>query len=43
MWYFYVRDLEQSVKFYTKAVDLGLVGTLFNGRAALLKSLKIGN
>jgi len=33
---FYVRDLERSVKFYTSAVGLGLSGTIFNGRAALL-------
>ncbi|MGB5279396.1 MAG: VOC family protein [Gammaproteobacteria bacterium] len=33
---FYVRDLERSVKFYTEAVGLGLSGTIFNGRAALL-------
>ena len=33
---FYVRDLENSVKFYTEAVGLGLSGTIFNGRAALL-------
>jgi catechol 2,3-dioxygenase len=33
---FYVRDLERSVKFYTRAVGLGLSGTIFNGRAALL-------
>ena len=33
---FYVRDLERSVKFYTGAVGLGLNGTIFNGRAALL-------
>lgn len=33
---FYVRDLERSVRFYTDAVGLGLRGTIFNGRAALL-------
>ena len=33
---FYVRDLDRSVKFYTRAVGLGLSGTIFNGRAALL-------
>jgi catechol 2,3-dioxygenase len=33
---FYVRDLEASVRFYTVAVGLGLSGTIFNGRAALL-------
>jgi catechol 2,3-dioxygenase len=33
---FYVRDLEASVRFYTAAVGLGLCGTIFNGRAALL-------
>ena len=33
---FYVRDLERSVRFYTAAVGLGLSGTVFNGRAALL-------
>lgn len=33
---FYVRDLERSVKFYTKAVGLGLRGMIFNGRGALL-------
>lgn len=33
---FYVRDLEKSVKFYTEAVGLGLIGMIFNGRAALL-------
>jgi catechol 2,3-dioxygenase len=33
---FYVRDLERSVKFYTEAVGLGLSGSIFNGRAALL-------
>jgi catechol 2,3-dioxygenase len=33
---FYVRELERSVKFYTAAVGLGMSGTLFNGRAALL-------
>ena len=33
---FYVRDLESSVKFYTEAVGLGLSGTIFNDRAALL-------
>jgi len=33
---FYVRDLERSVKFYTEAVGLGLSGTIFSGRAALL-------
>lgn len=33
---FYVRDLGRSVRFYTEAVGLGLSGTIFNGRAALL-------
>ena len=33
---FYVKDLERSVAFYTGAVGLGLRGTVFNGRAALL-------
>ena len=33
---FYVKDLERSVAFYTGAVGLGLRGTIFNGRAALL-------
>lgn len=33
---FYVRNLERSVQFYTAAVGLGLCGTIFNGRAALL-------
>ncbi len=33
---FYVRDLEQSIKFYTGVVGLGLSGKIFNNRAALL-------
>jgi len=33
---FYVRDLERSVRFYTTAVGLGLRGSIFSGRAALL-------
>ena len=33
---FYVRDLDRSVKFYTDVVGLGLSGTIFNNRAALL-------
>ena len=33
---FYVRDLEQSLKFYTDAVGLSLSGKIFQGRAALL-------
>lgn len=32
----YVGKLERSVAFYTKAVGLGLVGTTFRGRAAML-------
>lgn len=33
---FYVRNLEQSVKFYKDIVGLGLRGSIFNGRAAML-------
>jgi catechol 2,3-dioxygenase len=33
---FYVRNLERSVSFYTTVVGLGLSGTIFSGRAALL-------
>ncbi len=33
---FYVRDLERSVHFYTRAVGLDIKGRLFNGRAAVL-------
>ena len=33
---FFVRDLERSVRFYTEGVGLGLSGTIFKGRAALL-------
>ena len=33
---FYVRDLGMSVKFYTEVVGLGLVGKIFNDRAAVL-------
>jgi catechol 2,3-dioxygenase len=33
---FYVRDLSQSLDFYTRAVGLELQGTVFGGRAALL-------
>ncbi len=33
---FYVRNLERSVQFYTEIVGLGVSGTIFNGRAALL-------
>ena len=33
---FYVRDLEQSLRFYTEAVGLSLSGKIFHDRAALL-------
>ena len=33
---YYVRDLEASTAFYTRVVGLELVGTIFDGRAALL-------
>ncbi|MDX1698516.1 MAG: VOC family protein [Thiohalobacterales bacterium] len=33
---YYVRDLEASVAFYTRVVGLNVVGTIFDGRAALL-------
>jgi len=33
---FYVRDLEQSLRFYTEAVGLSLSGKIFQDRAALL-------
>lgn len=33
---FYVRDLDNSVKFYTEAVGLQLCGYIFNRRGALL-------
>ena len=33
---FYVRDLDRSLAFYSDAVGLDLVGTLFDGRAAML-------
>jgi catechol 2,3-dioxygenase len=33
---FYVRNLEQSVKFYKEIVGLELRGSIFNDRAALL-------
>ena len=33
---FYVRDLEKSLAFYRDAVGLDVVGTLFDGRAAML-------
>ena len=33
---FYVHNLQRSVKFYSEIVGLGLSGTIFNGRAALL-------
>ena len=33
---FYVKDLENSLKFYTQAVGLQVCGQLFGGRAALL-------
>jgi catechol 2,3-dioxygenase len=32
----YVRDLEQSVKFYVQVVGLQLTGKVFRGRAAIL-------
>lgn len=32
----YVRNLEDSVSFYTELVGLSLVGRIFNGRAAML-------
>ena len=33
---FYVRNLQDSVKFYSQAVGLTVSGTAFNGRASLL-------
>ena len=33
---FYVRNLEQSLRFYTEIVGLLVQGKIFNGRAALL-------
>jgi catechol 2,3-dioxygenase len=33
---YYVRNLEASLRFYREAVGLGVSGTIFNGRAALL-------
>ena len=33
---FYVRDLEESLAFYRDAVGLDVVGSLFDGRAAML-------
>jgi catechol 2,3-dioxygenase len=33
---YYVRNLEASLRFYHEAVGLGVSGTIFNGRAALL-------
>ncbi len=33
---FYVRDLEKSLAFYRDVVGLDVVGTLFDGRAAML-------
>ena len=33
---FYVRNLQTSVKFYSRAVGLTVSGTVFNGRASLL-------
>ena len=33
---FYVRNLQTSVKFYSRAVGLTVSGTIFNGRASLL-------
>ena len=33
---FYVRDLDKSVTFYSDVVGLSPVGTLFDGRAAML-------
>ena len=33
---YYVRNLENSLKFYTGAVGLRVSGTIFNNRAALL-------
>ena len=33
---YYVRDLQDSLKFYTGVVGLSVSGTIFNGRAALL-------
>lgn len=35
---FYVRNLEQSLDFYTNIVGLAVTGTVFNGRAAILSS-----
>jgi catechol 2,3-dioxygenase len=32
----YVRDLSRSLDFYSEVVGLGVKGTLFNGRAAVL-------
>lgn len=33
---FYVRDLQRSIDFYTRAVGLDVKGRIFNNRAALL-------
>ncbi len=33
---FYVRDLERSLTFYRDVVGLNVVGTIFDGRAAML-------
>jgi len=33
---FYVRELQRSVAFYTRAVGLQLEGNIFNGQAAIL-------
>jgi len=33
---YYVRDLDESLRFYTRAVGLNLQGKIFSGRGALL-------
>ena len=33
---YYVRDLQTSLRFYTEVLGLPVIGTIFNGRAALM-------